>query len=150
MRSSFWEDLFVPMLSEGEQNRSLHSLKKQLLAMQSRSADSRREGQAARGDLREELDVLQANFARTLLLLHALTTTLLRKQLITKGELQALIRELDLLDGQADNSLDPAALPGMKPQPEPRSTETVLDRLAKQLPAPEPSPREFLQRLEEQ
>jgi hypothetical protein len=147
--SDFWADFFVPSLNEGEQNRSLHRLRREVASLGSRVASQRTDGQAARSDLREELDVLQYNFARTLLLVHAITTTLLRKQLITKGELQALIQELDLLDGQADQAIAPEVLPGMQPKPEPRSAETALDNLAKQMGDTGPSPREFLKELEE-
>jgi hypothetical protein len=147
--SDFWSEFFIPSLNEGEQNRSLHRLRREVAALGSRLSSERKDGQAARGDLRDEVDALQYNFARTLLLVHALTTTLLRKQVITREELQTIIQELDLLDGQADQAIAPEALPGMKPKPEPRSTETALDNLAKQMPENRPSPHEFLKELEE-
>jgi hypothetical protein len=147
--SDFWTEFFVPSLSEGEQNRSLHRLRREVAALGSRLSSERKDGQAARGDLRQELDALQYNFARTLLLVHALTTTLLRKNVITKVELQAIIQELDLLDGQADQAIAPEALPGLRQKPEPRSTETTLEKLAQQMAENRPSPRDFLKELEE-
>ena len=147
--SDFWTEFFVPKQTEMEQHRSLQRLRRKVGELADRLESDRKDGQSARGDLRDELDALQYNFARTLLLVHALTTTLLRKQLITRDELQAIIQELDLLDGQADQAMAPGALPGLKPNPEPRSTEATLDHLAQQIAETRPSPREFLKELEE-
>ena len=148
--SNFFDELFTPPLSEGQQSRAIHNLNREVDRLRERSQEQRRDSVSARGDLRDEIEVLHANFARALLLLQALTTTLLRKQLISRDELQAIVKELDLLDSQADQKLDPAATPGMQARPaERRSTEASLDDLARRTLLEESaSPREFLKQLE--
>ena len=146
----FFDELFTPPLTERQQTSTIRRLNREVDQLRERSQEVRRDSVSARGDLRDEIEVLHANFARALLLLQALTTTLLRKQLVTREELQALIRELDLLDGQPDNALSPAALPGMQDRPaERRSTEAALDEIARRpLLEESTSPREFLKQLE--
>jgi hypothetical protein len=144
--SDFFEELFTPQMSDREQNAVLRRMEREIGRLREDARQSPRAGMSQE-ELQRELDALHANFARALLLLQSLTTTLLRKQLITRQELQAIVRELDLRDGRQDNALDPAALPGMQPR---RSSETALDNLA--LRALEGgdsgSPREFLKQLE--
>jgi len=146
----FFDELFTPPLTERQQNSTLRRLDREVDRLRERSQEVRRDSVSARGDLRDEIEVLHTNFARALLLLQALTTTLLRKQLITRDELQALIKELDLLDGQPDSALSPDALPGMQSRPaERRSTEAALGDLARRPSLEEStSPREFLKQLE--
>ena len=146
----FFDELFTPPLTERQQNSTIRRLNREVDRLRERSQDARQDDLSARGDLRDEIEVLHANFARALLLLQALTTTLLRKQLVTREELQSLIKELDLLDGKPDNALCPAALPGMQTRPDQRrSTEAALDDLSRR-PTLEDStsPREFLKQLE--
>jgi hypothetical protein len=146
----FFDELFTPPLTERQQTSTIRRLNREVDQLRERSQEVRRDSVSARSDLRDEIEVLHANFARALLLLQALTTTLLRKQAITREELQAIIQELDLLDGQADRQLDPAATPGMQSRPaERRSTEAALDDLARRPALDEStSPREFLKQLE--
>jgi hypothetical protein len=148
--NNFFDDIFIPPLSDGQQNRSIHKLNREIDRLRQRSHETQRDGRAARDDLRDEIEVLHANFARALLLLQALTTTLLRKQAITREELQAIIQEFDLRDGQADQKLDPSATPGMQARPAEReSTEFAMGDLARRpLLNESTSPREFLKQLE--
>lgn len=148
--NDFFDDVFSLSMTDGQQSVVLRRLDREVERLRQIERHSRQDGSAARGDMRDEIDVLHANFARSLLLLQSLTALLLRKQLVTRAELQAIIHELDLLDGKQDNALDPAALPGMQARPtERRSTEAALDDLARR-PALEDStsPREFLKQLE--
>jgi hypothetical protein len=144
--SDFFDELFTPPLTEGQQNRSLRRMEQEVRRLRDDARRSQRGGGSSREDLQSEIDVLHANFARALLLLQSLTTTLLRKQLITREELQAVVRELDLLDGQPDNQLDPAALPGMQS----RATKEGLEELARRAlqEGDSTSPRDFLKQLE--
>ncbi|MDX1946654.1 MAG: hypothetical protein SFU86_14735 [Pirellulaceae bacterium] len=143
----FWD--FQWSMSDAEQSNHIRELKRQAARLESRWNTLQREGTAEGRDLREEIEVLHYNQARTLLLLHGLTTTLLRKQIVTREELKTVMDEIDLLDGQADGALDPAASPGTKARPTERhSTGSALDDLARTLPDQE-DPREYLKNLEE-
>lgn len=148
--NDFFDDVFAVPMSDGQQNSMLRRLNRQVDRLRDRTRSDGRDGSAARNDLRDEIEVLHANFARAQLLLQALTTTLLRKQLITREELQAVIQELDLRDGEADNALSPAAVPGMEARPDQRrSVESSLDDLAREASLTDSaSPREFLKQLE--
>jgi hypothetical protein len=148
--NDFFDDIFSLSLSDGQQSSMLRRLDREVNHLRRMERHAQQDGSAARGDLREEIEVLHANFARSLLLLQSLTTLLLRKQLVTREELQAMIQDLDLRDGQHDSALDPAALPGMQSRPtERRSTEGALDDLSRRAALEEStSPREFLKQLE--
>jgi hypothetical protein len=147
--NDFFDDIFSLSLSDGQQTSMLRRLNREVDHLRRMERHSRQDGSAARGDLRDEIEVLHANFARSLLLLQSLTALLLRKQLVTREELQSIIQELDLRDGQQDNSLDPTAIPGMQARPtERRSTEGALDDLSRRAALEEStSPREFLKQL---
>lgn len=144
--SDFFDELFTPPMTEGQQNRSLRRMEQEVRRLRDAARRSQRSGGSSPDDLQGEIDVLHANFARALLLLQSLTTTLLRKQLITREELQAVVRELDLLDGQQDNQLDPGALSGMQPRPAKEGLEELARRALQE--GDSTSPRDFLKQLE--
>lgn len=144
--STFFDDLFVPQLSDHQQNSAIRRMDREIHRLRAAARPPQGPAGSAQDDLRAEIEVLHANFARALLLLQALTTTALRKQLISREELQAVIQEIDLLDGEPDNALDPAALPGMQPRRSPESLEAVAERALSE--ADSTSPREFLKQLE--
>ena len=144
-----FDDFFVTPLNDREQTLRLRELSREVERQRKQAGEARRDDSSVRRDLQAEIDVLHYNLSRTLLLLHGLTTTLLRKQVISPAELQAVIQELDARDGTADGALDPSAVPGLTPRPtERQSTAMALDDLAKRLP-PSDSPREFLKQMEQ-
>jgi hypothetical protein len=143
---TIFDDFFEVPFSPRRQSQMLRRLDAEVERLRASDRVTRRDESASQSDLRAEVEVLHPNFARSLLLLQALTTTLLRKQLITREELQALIKEIDLLDGEPDSSLDPAALPGMQPRRSPESLEGMALRALQE--GDSTSPREFLKQLE--
>jgi hypothetical protein len=147
---NFFDDFFVVSMTDQEQSRRLRELSREMERQRQRASESRQDNSAVRRDLAAEIDVLHYNLSRTLLLLHGLTTTLLRKHLISSEELQTMIAELDVRDGQADGALDPSAVPGLVPRPaERQSTAMALDDLARQMPANPDTPRDFLKQMEQ-
>lgn len=129
---------------------SVRKLRDEVKRMRDRVSQTQDFATSAQKDSLRELDALQFNFSRTLLLLQALVQTLLRKKVISREELQAVIREFDLLDGREDNQLDPAAVPGMQPTPQRQSPGAALHDFASTLPDDPPGPQDYLKRLEEE
>lgn len=94
---------------------------------------ARREASRAHSISGESVDVLTDNLARSLLLVHTLIETLVRKGLVTREELVTTMNELDALDGESDGKLTPGTLPGtVKPPPRTQSTEEFLRNLEKE------------------
>jgi len=147
--NSFFDDLCSGELGGVDDSLTARHVRNEIARVRERMRESGRDAADVRADLREEIEVLHVNFARTLLLLHGLTTTLLRKQLITPQELQTVIQELDLRDGYPDQALAPDAVPGLQPRPaERRSHLTHLDDLARGPADDTPTPRDFLKEME--
>ena len=96
---------------------------------------ARKARRAARREdaLGEELDEVESDLGRMLLLAMTVNRIFLQKNLLTSEELAAVARKLDLADGRADGKLDPA---------------TVRPRGAKQA-GPAASPDEFLRDLQQ-
>lgn len=94
---------------------------------------ARREASRAHSISGESVDVLTDNLARSLLLVHTLIETLVRKGLVTREELVTTMNELDALDGQSDGKLAPGTLPGtVKPPPRSQTAEEFLRNLEKE------------------
>jgi len=87
---------------------------------------------ASRGRDMDRFEILEDDLARMALLVHALSEACVRKGVLTREEITAMIEEVDLADGQADGKLDPAV---MRPEDQQR-------------PRHPPTPREHLRELE--
>ena len=143
---TIFDDFFEVPLSPRRQKQMLRRLDAEVERLRASERVTRRDETTSHNDLRAEVEVLHANFARSLLLLQALTTTLLRKQLISREELQALIKEIDLLDGCARQRPRPRR-PARHAAP-PLARESGSTRPARLAEGDSTSPREFLKQLE--
>ena len=103
----------------------------------------------ASADLRQRVDELEDDLGRATLIVHALAEACVRKGLLGREEIAAIVDEVDLLDGKADGKLDPAALrsPDEQRAKRPPSAERHLHDLESQETQ---SPGEFLSDLERQ
>lgn len=102
-----------------------------LLDMHDDLKQSQREAGYARTRTTDNIETLEENLSRALLLVHALTEALVRKGVMTREEIAAVADQLDMLDGQADGKLTPGTVGGTVKAP-----DTPL------------SPNEFLRKLE--
>ncbi len=94
---------------------------------------NQRDASRARVSQTDTLETVQDNLARALLLVHALTETLVRKGILTREEIAAVADQLDMLDGQLDGKLTPGTVPGTVKAPEqPLSTQEFLGKLERQ------------------
>jgi hypothetical protein len=85
-----------------------------------RASDSR-----ARVDLGDEVDDLASELGKAMLLIHALIETCVRKEVLSRAEIAAVVQELDLRDGIVDG-----ALKSPKQERQPRSVNEFLGQLA--------------------
>ncbi|MCH2123755.1 MAG: hypothetical protein MK165_03125 [Pirellulaceae bacterium] len=109
--------------------------------------DLRRKSSRQRATLHDEIDEVNDDLARTVLLLHALVQACLRKGLLTREDITAVATELDLKDGVQDGKLNPqlARPPQERASDRPPSVEGHLHELEKQNLD---SPEDFLRDLE--
>jgi hypothetical protein len=70
----------------------------------------RRITSSERTDLRRLCSELEDDLGRLALLVHALAEVCVRKGVLTREEITAMMAEVDMLDGVADGKLDPNAL----------------------------------------
>jgi hypothetical protein len=100
-------------------------------------------------NLRDRIDELEDDIGRLSLMMHALAEACVRKGVFSREEIASIADELDLLDGQADGKLDPAALrgPGEQRSTSPRSPQDHLHELEKR---EQQTPGQFLSDLEDQ
>jgi hypothetical protein len=87
------------------------------------AAMERRRSRAAaeRIDLRAHILEVEDDLARLALVVHALAETCLKKGVLTREEIAAMMAKVDLLDGVADGKLDPSV---MRPVDEPPPPST--------------------------
>lgn len=104
------------------------------------------------GEQLNRIEALEYNLGRILLVLHTLYETALRRGVVTAEDLATVYRELDLRDGQADDRLDPSAIPGMVTPPKRLNLHDVLAQLEAKIGVTPPlcAPEEFLRMLEQQ
>ena len=103
-----------------------------LLDMHDDLQQSQREANTARARSSENIEALEENLSRALLLIHSLTEALVRKGLMTREEIAAVASQLDMLDGQADGKLASGSVAGtVKASERPLSTQEFLGKLEK-------------------
>jgi hypothetical protein len=108
----------------------------------------RRMSEARSGaEQRRRIDELEDDLGRLTLLVHALAEACVRKGMLTRPEIAALVDELDLLDGRADGKLDLPAPgePGEARPQRPATPEGYLHELEK---GDAQTPDEFLADLQ--
>ncbi len=101
-----------------------------LLDMHDDLKQSQRDASHARARAADNIETLEENLSRALLLVHSLTEALVRKGLITREEIAAVATQLDMLDGQADGKLAPGTVAGTVKEPNrPLSPQEFLGKL---------------------
>ncbi len=87
----------------------------------------RRQASSQRIDIRSRCSELEDDVGRLALLVHALAEACVRKGVLWREEIAAMVTEVDLLDGVADGKLDPAVLrPGDQQPKTPTRPEDFL------------------------
>jgi hypothetical protein len=111
----------------------------QIEAMNRKIRGAQNSRAAADARLGDEIEQLENDLGRALLLLHSLVETCVRKGVLTRDEIRDVARELDLADGVVDGKVDPSVL---RPEEEKarRRPETTLDFLRRMEREPIPSP----------
>lgn len=104
-----------------------------------------RDDSSARAHISDRVDALEDALERALLLVQALGETCVRKGVLSREEIAAVVAEIDLLDGQADGKLA-MARPASSSPARPVPASEYLRKLESQ---DAPTPSEFLERLEE-
>jgi hypothetical protein len=103
-----------------------------LLDMHDDLKQSQREAGYARARAADNIETLEENLSRALLLVHSLTEALVRKGIMTREEIAAVADQLDMLDGRADGKLAPGNVAGtVKPPDTPLSPNEFLRKLEK-------------------
>ena len=103
-----------------------------LLDMHDDLKQSQRDSNAARARAADNMETLEENLSRALLLVHSLTEALVRKGIMTREEIAAVADQLDMLDGRADGKLAPGTVAGtVKPPDAPLSPNEFLRKLEK-------------------
>jgi|SRR5690606_10289105 len=120
---------------------------RQIVELNEKLREARLEQVAEEAALGDEIAQLENDLGRALLLLHSLIETCVRKGVLTREEISAVARQIDLSDGVADGQLHPAT---MRPSHEkaPRRATTTLEFLRHLERQPIDSPKEFLRKLE--
>jgi hypothetical protein len=103
---------------------------------------------ASRAKLLDRVDELEDDLCRMSLLVHALTEACIKKGVLTREEISAMAQQVDLLDGQADGKLDPAALDSSR-EPRAERHRTPGEHLQQLEKQGQQTPREFLADLEQ-
>ena len=81
----------------------------------------------------DRLDEVEGDLGRLLLLAMSANRLLVRKRVLTTGEIAAVARRIDLADGVADGKLDPAVVrPPAAARPEEMPPEEFLRNLEKE------------------
>ena len=108
---------------------------------------SRTASASTRAGMYDRIDELEDDLGRATLIVHALAEACVRKGLLTREEIAAMVNEVDLRDGKSDGKLDSTALrpPRAEHARRPMSPEQHLHELEKQ---DESSPGDFLADLE--
>ena len=121
---------------------------KEFNRMDDRLRRMRMQSGASRANLLDRVDELEDDLCRMSLILHAVVEASVNKGVLTREEISDMVEQIDLLDGQADGKLDPAALDPSREARAARqlSTEEHLNRLEKEAQ----TPGEFLSNLEDE
>lgn len=75
----------------------------------------RRQESQVRADASTEIDDLASDLGKAMLLVHSLIELCVRKGVMTRAEIAAVINELDLRDGVADGRLGPPRHKSVRP-----------------------------------
>jgi hypothetical protein len=127
----------------------LHLLEKQFVAHKAAVSNRTRDEIDLARDVADRLNALEYNMSRLLLIVQTLGQICRSKDIFSEAESDALMRALDLSDGQADGVLNPNSVQGMQSAPQPASVLSFLQRAEKTVASPA-DPSTFPAQLEQQ